>query len=255
MENYFAFPFDIDEPEFLFEGSNSVIRPLRDQFPGSNSNYYTVQHWANASDGRANVTLSCVDSHLLEFGGLWPCYVSQAHHGVTPPDFGADFVKAEQLKKGHMYAFVIDSNFRTNFQPVQQSDMLLRYSVTTHKGDLGQGDARNFGWSACNPLMAVQIHGTKDGDLETDASFCRLDKPNAFLLTLKRAEDGDGIIARIIETEGKRTTCTLTLPHLIVRRVYRANLVEENQSELPFSERGIEVPLDAFGITTIRIKT
>ena len=97
LELYFAFPFHIDKPEFRFEGSHSVIKPLRDQFPGSNSNYYAVQHWADASDGQIGVTLAAVDSHLLEFGGLWPCYVSQAHHGVTPPDFGRPFVKPEEL--------------------------------------------------------------------------------------------------------------------------------------------------------------
>ncbi len=93
LEIYFAFPFKIDNPDFRFEGSNSVIKPLRDQLPGSNSNYYTVQHWADVTDGKIGITLSAVESHLLEFGGLWPCYVSQAHHGVTPPDFGREFVK------------------------------------------------------------------------------------------------------------------------------------------------------------------
>ncbi|GAG01217.1 unnamed protein product, partial [marine sediment metagenome] len=37
LEIYFAFPFKIDNPDFRFEGSNCVIKPLRDQFPGSNS--------------------------------------------------------------------------------------------------------------------------------------------------------------------------------------------------------------------------
>ncbi|MCK4417605.1 MAG: hypothetical protein KAV99_05515, partial [Candidatus Latescibacteria bacterium] len=46
LEIYFAFPFKMDNPCFRFEGSNSVIEPLKDQFPGSNSNYYAVQHWA-----------------------------------------------------------------------------------------------------------------------------------------------------------------------------------------------------------------
>jgi alpha-mannosidase len=204
LELYFAFPFKTTgKPDFRFEGSNSVIKPLRDQFPGSNSNYYAVQHWADVSDGKAGVTLSCVDSHLLEFGGLWPCYVSQAHHGVTPPDFGREFVKQSQLTKGHMYSFVLDSNFRTNFQPVQQGDMLFRYSITTHEKGWKEGDCRDFGWAICNPLIPVEVHGKKQGSLERKMSFCQVDKPNVFLLTLKRAEDGDGIIVRLIETEGK----------------------------------------------------
>jgi alpha-mannosidase len=132
--------------------------------------------------------------------------------------------------------------------------MLFRYSITTQK-DNQKMRTRNFGWSVCNPLMPVQIHGKQGGELENSASFCQLDKPNAFLLTLKRAEDGDGIIARIIETEGKRTTTMLTLPYLTIQSVCRTNIVEENQSELPVTDNSIKIPLDAFGITTIRIKT
>ena len=78
MEVYFAFPFKMDNPEFMFEATNSVIKPLRDQFPGSNSNYYSVQHWADVSDGKNGVTLCPIDAHLVEFGGLWQCYVSGA---------------------------------------------------------------------------------------------------------------------------------------------------------------------------------
>jgi alpha-mannosidase len=227
-----------------------------------------VQHWADVSDGQMGVTLSAIESHLLEFGGLWPCYVSQAHHGVTPPDFGRDFVKPEELTKGHIYAFVINSNFRTNFQPVQQDDMLFHYSVTTHKGGWKQGqgvarpswpcfhglEARATGWSAANPLVGVVVEAkSAKGGLEKTMSFCRVDVPNVFLLTLKRAEDGNGVIVRLIETEGQEVTAEVTLPHLSIKKAYRTNLAEENEAELAFTEHSVTVPVKAFGISTIRI--
>jgi len=255
LEIYFAFPFKIDNSIFHFEGSNSVIEPLRDQFPGSNSNYYAVQHWADVSDSQIGVTLSCVQSHLLEFGGLWPCYVSQAHHGVTPPDFGREFVKQSELTKGYMYSFVLDSNFRTNFQPIQQGDILFCYSVTTHKEGWKEGRARDFGWAICNPLVPVRMEGKKQGTLGEKMGLCQVDKPNVFLLTLKRAEDGDGIIARLIETESKETSATLTLPSLTIKKANLTNLVEENIAELPFTEHSITAPVKPFGITTLRLQT
>jgi hypothetical protein len=263
LEVYFAFPFAVDNPHFRFEGSDSVIEPLRDQFPGSNSNYYSVQHWADVSDGDFSVTLSCIESHLLEFGGLWPCYVSQAHHGVTPPGFGREFVKSSELTKGYMYSFVLDSNFRTNFQPVQQGDMLFRYSITTHKEDWKQSSARDFGWAICNPLVGVSIEGKRQGTLSSSMGLCRIDKPNVFLLTLKRAEDGDGIIARLIETQGRETSATLTLPSLVIKKAQKTNLVEEDvgdlsasgTADLSFTEHSIAFPIQAFGITTLRLQT
>ncbi len=254
LEVYFAFPFQVEGPKFRFEGSNSVIEPLRDQFPGSNSNYYAVQHWANVSNEEVGVTLSPLESHLLEFGGLWPCYVSQAHHGVTAPDFGQPFVKPDQLTKGHMYAFVLDSNFRTNFQPVQQADILFRYSLTSAAGPQANSKHRDFGWSVHNPLMAVLANGGRQGPLPSQASFCGLDQSNLLLTTIKRAEDGQGLIVRVIETDGKPTTATLTMPAVTIEKAWLTSPVEENQSVLNCTEHSVIVPAKAFGITTVRLQ-
>jgi len=256
LEIYFAFPFKINNADFRFEGSNSVIKPFRDQFPGSNTNYYTVQHWADVSDGKIGITLSPIKSDLLEFGGLWPCYVSQAHHGVTPRDFGREFFEPSELTKGYMYSSILNSNFGTNFQPVQQDDMLFRYSITTHKGGWKEGRCRNFGWSIGNPLIPVAVHvnGRKEGTLDKKMSFCLVDKPNVFLLTLKRAEDGNGIIIRLIETEGQEVEARLSLPGLTISKAYRTDLVEENKAELNSTEHSVTVRVGAFGITTIRLQ-
>jgi len=281
LEIYFAFPFLMENPGFRFEGSNSVIEPLVDQFPGSNSDYYTMQHWADVSDGKMGITFSSIEAHLVEFGGLWPGYVSQAHHGVTPPYFEHEFLKPGELTKGYMYSYVLESNFRTNFQPVQQGDMLFRYSITTavhevtaerseaenqqrrqfeaerseHKGDWKEGKPRYFGWAIGNPLIPIYIDGKKEGTLGKKGSFGQVDKPDVLLLTLKHAEDGDGIIVRLIETEGKASTATVTLPFITISNAYRTNLVEENETILSAQKHTVAVPMKAFGITTIRIQT
>jgi alpha-mannosidase len=190
----------------------------------------------------------------LEFGGLWPCYVSQAHHGLTPAGFGQPFVKPEQLTKGYMYAFVLDSNFRTNFQPVQQADILFHYSLTSYAGPQVNLTYRDFGWSVHNPLLGVLVNGPRQGPLPPQASFCRLDKPIVFLTTLKRAEDSRGIIVRLIETDGRETPVTLTVPAVAIERAWRTNLVEENEQELTCTEHSVTVPVKPFSITTLRLQ-
>lgn len=80
MEVYFAFPFAVDTPQFSYEGTDSVVEPLKDQFPGSNSNYYAVQHWADVSDGTMSVTLSAAESYLMELGG---CGRVMSHRPIT----------------------------------------------------------------------------------------------------------------------------------------------------------------------------
>ncbi len=255
LEVYFAFPFKMDKPEFRFEGTASVIRPHKDQFPGSNTNYYSVQHWAHAGDGSTGITLAPIDAHIMEFGGLWPCYVSPAHQGIAPADFRRPFVTADQITKGHLYSFVIDTNFRTNFKMTQVSDLLFRYSITAHKGDWLAGRPRDFGWAASNPLVGVWRSGKHPGTLPMRADFCRIDAPNVLVQTLKKAEDGDGLILRMIETEGKAVQAKVMLPHFRLTKAYRTNLVEKNEAELTVADRAVKVSVSAFGMTTVRLQT
>ena len=155
-----------------------------------------------------------------------------------------------------MYAFVMSSNFRTNFQPVQQSEILFHYSLTSHEGGWQKGDCARFGWAAANQFITDDVRGQKDGPLAPEKmSFCSVDKPNVLLTTLKLAEDGDGIIIRLIETQGKSATATITLPHIEVADAKITNLVEDSNGRASFTEHEIQANLEAFGITTIRIKT
>ena len=255
MELYFAFPFACARPTFHFEGSNSVIQPLRDQFPGSNSNYYSVQHWAEVADPDTSIVLSPLDAHLLEFGGLHPCYVSQAHHGVTPADFGRPFAGPDDMAKGHLYSFVLDSNFRTNFQATQQADLLFRYALTSQPGDWRTGRSRDFGWGAANPLLPTLREGSTRGTLPPVASFCRIDGDHVILSACKWAEEGGGAILRLTETLGIAGEITVTLPLFEIARAWRTDLIEQNPSPLPATSHSFSLPIKPFEIATVKIET
>ncbi|MDO9464419.1 MAG: glycoside hydrolase family 38 C-terminal domain-containing protein [bacterium] len=257
LEVYFAFPFHVENPKLKFEGANSVIEPLKDQLPGSNSDYYVMQNWAKVYNRDMSITLSSAESHVIEFGGLWPGYVSYAHHAVTPPGYGHQFKKYGEFKKGHMYSYVLSNNFQTNFQPVQVGEILSRYSITSEKNSAGDIKSRNFGWEINNPLKSVCIVGKKEGRLEKNKTFCTIDKPNVSVLTLKRAENnGNDLIVRLIETEGKKCNAKLTLPSISIREAYQSNLVEENEKEIRVGvdKHKVAVTIKPFGIITLRIR-
>lgn len=250
MEVYIAFPFLISNPNFAFEGTNSIIRPLIDQFPGSNSNYYSVQHWAHVFNEQFGIIFTPIDAHLTEFGGLWPCYVSQAHHGVTPPDFGSPFVT--KMDRGYIYSFVIDSNFRTNFKATQQGDVLFRYSMTTHPSNI-EGLPRDFGWTVCNPLIANVVNGTGHGNLKERFCFCQLDKRNVMVTAFKKAEDGNGYILRLTEMEGLDTRVSIRFQDIKFEKAFLTDLVENNTGQIAVRDGKINVEVKSFGIVTLRL--
>jgi len=136
------------------------------------------------------------------------------------------------------------------------SEILFHYSLTTHEGDWQKGNCAGFGWAAANQFIVDDVHGKKDGPLAPGTmSFCSVDRPNVLLTTLKRAEDGAGIIIRLIETQGEPTTASVTFPHIAAARATITNLVEENKSRAVFTEHQVQVNLRAFGTATIRIET
>jgi hypothetical protein len=255
LELYFAFPLEVDAPQFRLEASNSVIAPIRDQLPGTNTNAYAMQHWVAVWDEAGGATWASLEAPVVELGGLWPSPVSQAHHGVTPPGYGDGFLRdPAQLKKGHIFSYVMANNSRTNAQTVQVADVLFRYSLTTHQAGWREGRSHDFGWGVATPLEPICLQGPQVGALPESSSFCRVDRSNVHLLTMKGAEDGDGLILRLAENEGQPTTVTVTLPQFEIGQAFGTDLVEVNQRVLTHDRHSVRVPLKAWGLATVRCR-
>ncbi len=254
VEAYLAFPFKVADPKFRFEASGSVIEPTVDQLPGSCTDYYAMQHWADVWDKDGGVVLSPVDSPMMEFGGLYPAYVSGAHHQFTNPEYGHEWLAPGSLTKGHMYALLYYNNYGTNFINVHTGEFLMRFSFTGHAGNWKDAAVRQFGWNAANPCWPVWTPGGQKGSLPTKAhSFIKIGASNVELSTFKPAEDADGLVVRIRETAGRATTTTAKLPRRTIRKATLTNTQEENIKKLPASGDSVKVSLAAFGTATIRL--
>jgi len=181
--------------------------------------------------------------------------VSGAHHGVRGPEYGHPFLQSGELARGHIYALVSYNNFRTNFLNAHPGEFLVRYSLGTHRGGWRDGGARRFGWAVTHPPLAVWMKGPRaGGGLPSCASFCQVDAPNITVLTLKQAEDSDGYILRLMETEGREVEVSIALPYLPLRQVVETNLVEENRQPLPCTERTTKVRMGPYALKTLRLR-
>ncbi len=135
----------------------------------------------------------------------------------------------------------------------------ISYALYPHAGDWkngvwAEGDDFNVPVYAAEPpsLALVKKHATRP----EEASFISIDKKNIVLSGIKQAEEGEELIVRLVETEGKQTIATISLP-VTVKSAERLNLVEFplRDAAVPVIRgKSVTVSLRPHEIATIGIK-
>ena len=77
--------------------------------------------------------------------------------------------------------------------------------------------------------------------------------PNIIIETIKQAEDGNGIIVRLYESQRKRGQVQVKFG-VAVDSAWTTNLLEENESALSVDQDSIILNLKPYQIATLRVK-
>jgi alpha-mannosidase len=126
------------------------------------------------------------------------------------------------------------------------------YSLLPHRGDVTNSGVPLAGYDLNVPLRTRALP-VREGVLAQTHSFFRVDKHNLVIESVKRAEDGDGIIIRLYEAFRQRGTARLILNGLC-SRCTRTDLLERDQDEIPVQGGAIELPFRPFEIITLRLR-
>lgn len=94
-----------------------------------------------------------------------------------------------------------------------------------------------------------------DGKVNSDncGSLMNVDTENVIIEAIKPAEDGNGFIARIYETEGSYTMCNLSVDSNI-KSVYKTDMLEYNDELLALENGNTKLCFKPFEIKTLRFK-
>jgi alpha-mannosidase len=84
-------------------------------------------------------------------------------------------------------------------------------------------------------------------------SLVSVSVPNIIIETIKRAEDGDGIIVRVYESQRKRGPVQIRFGRA-VQAAWMTNLLEENASNLKVDQDSIQTYFRPYQIVTMRVK-
>ncbi len=123
------------------------------------------------------------------------------------------------------------------------------YSLLPHAGRWDEATVA-AAYALNDPILAAAGAG---GAAAAPLSFIAAGAANAVIETVKRAEDGDGYIVRMYECRRTRGVARLACA-FDVAAAWRANLLEENQSELKVEGNTVEVSLRPYEIATVRIR-
>jgi hypothetical protein len=242
---YFAFPFALRRPVFRVQLPDGVVRPDREMLDGGCMAWYCTQDFVVASDSDCAVVWTSVDSPLVTLGdinretlqGAW--YTAGAKWPVP-------------ITNGHLFAYVFNNYWFTNYKASQGGRLRFRFSLTTMRS-YDPVAASKFGASVRSPLLAAAAAGRYGPSGVGQGSLLRVEPASLLVQSVKRAESGEGLVIRLKEVSGKRTTARVAIPSLRFQEAWSCNLVEDPQTKLRVSAGRIEVPIQANGLATVMV--
>ncbi len=234
---YYAFPFAVKSPRFTLELPGAIAEADKDLMPCANRNWFGVEHWVDVRGNGFGVTWAPIEAPLVSLGGMYH-----------------EWIKEIPRDKGWLFSYIMNNLWLCNFKAGQGGNLTFRYALTSNKGPLDRVAATRFGAQVSSPLPCTLLTGRSNGKLpEAQASFCTTQPDNVVIQTLKRAEDGRGIIVRLREVAGKPTAARVTFPLLGSVSARLTDLVERDGKPLVSRNGLVEVNVPANGWATVRI--
>jgi alpha-mannosidase len=236
---YIAFPFamDVERGGLWLEYPDAITEPLKDQHSSACRDWYAVQRWLAASDGQATVVLSPLDSPLVTLGG----------------PTASTWLKQLSLKRAHVFAYVMNNYWYTNYKASQGGRQVFRFSLTSSRGGFSKRDAVARGWEMYSPAVAQSGGGPLKPVLSAPAgSLVGVEPVGLPLMAFKQAEDEQGFVFRVCDFSGVGGKLKLTLPKP-ARETFTCDLVETHPVKQDSHGKTITAPLKPFAPTTVKV--
>jgi alpha-mannosidase len=129
----------------------------------------------------------------------------------------------------------------------------FKYSLYPHSGSWNEETQREA-YLLNDPIIVYQSSITsKQSSVSSFQSLVSCSSLNVIIETIKHAEDGDGIIVRLYESQRKRGQVQVKFGS-VVESAWETNLLEENESALSVDHDSIILNLTPYQIMTLRVK-
>ena len=170
--------------------------------------------------------------------------LSEGHYGVSLLN---DCKYGHSVKDGCIGLTLIKSGIEPN-PTTDQEEHFFTYALYPHAEGWQQAGTVREAYRLNQPALSV-----RGGQAGTEYSLASVQPANVILETVKQAEDGNGVIVRLYETENARTEACLTWNRPIAS-VEECNCIEEKQADAAFESARIPFVIKPYEIKTFRIR-
>ena len=218
-----AFPADVLSPHATYEIQwGNVERPTHRNTSWDWARFETcAQKWVDLSEGDYGISVlnDCKYGHDIRDNVVRISLL----RGATSPDPTADI-----------------------------GEQRFSYSLRPHAGSWDEQTVA-AAYALNDPLIAVSgVAAPIDATIPALISLVFADESNIIVETVKRAEDGNGIIVRLYESQRKRGEITLRCGFSVAEAA-RVNIMEETQTALTIDGNEVKLAVHPFEIATVRI--
>ena len=169
--------------------------------------------------------------------------LSEGHYGVSLLN---DCKYGHSVKNADMALTLIKSGIEPN--PVtDREEHFFTYALYPHAESWQAGKTVPQAYNLNQPALVVAggIPGSR-------YSKAYVDQPNVVLETIKCAEDGEGIVLRMYESENALTKTRLTVDGAY-HKAFLCNLLEEEEEELTIEDGAVCVQLKPYEVVTVKL--
>jgi alpha-mannosidase len=238
-----ALPLNMTDGKVSYEVPFGVVEAGKDEMKGAAGERYTtvckemhprgIENWISASNSAFGVTMS---SSVAVADWIDP----------------TDNPIANQMLQPILLASRKSCHWEGN-DYLQTGNHTFSFSITSHQPGWINGAV--FGRRANEQLMPVWAdHRLSDASLPESISFFKTDQENVLISTIKKAEDSDEAIVRLIDLEGKDRQIKFESFEKI-NQAEHTSLIEETIKPMQVSGNSLQISLGHNAIETIKIKT
>ena len=223
---YVTLPFQSPDGKVLYEGQGGLVTPGEGQIPGSSSDWQTIQSFLSVRNAAGQIIVGSEQAPLVQLG-----------------DFNlGKWMPVTQVAKPHVYSWVMNNYWFTNFRTEQEGEFKWHYYLTSTK-DRSTATATRFGWGSRVPLVTRVLPPAKGKAATRTASSATgsnvipvmaFPAPNLLVVEYRPAADLKGIILHLREVAGQPASLA---KRDIVSAAKISHLDEVNALEQPLKTR------------------